>query len=244
MKDKTVIVTGGGTGIGRAVSILLAQKGASIAIVYSKSKVDAESTVKEIVELGSEAIAVKADVSDEQQVKKMIETVCERFGNINYLVNNASITKQLPFKELELIDDAVWDELFSTNVKGMFYCAKNAAPIIKKDGNGAIVNIGSIAGVNGLGSSLPYAVTKSAVHGLSKSLAHALLPEVRVNCVVPGAVETRWWKGNEDKMNQLARKLPLGHVSTPEDIAEIVLLALTNRSMTGQLLIADNGQTL
>ena len=244
MKGKIVIVTGGGTGIGRAISILLAQKGASIAIVYSKSKEEAENTVKEINELGSEAIAVKTDVSDEKQVKIMIETVYKKFGNINYLVNNASITRQLPFKELELIDDIVWDELFSTNVKGMFYCAKNVAPYIKRGGDGAIVNIGSIAGVNGLGSSLPYAVTKSAVHGLSKSLAHALLPEIRVNCVVPGAVETRWWKGNEDKMNQLARKLPLGHISTPEDIAEIVLLALTNKSMTGQLLIADNGQTL
>ena len=244
MKDKTVIVTGGGTGIGRATSLLLAQKGASIAIVYSKSKEEAEDTVKEINKSGSEAIAIKADVSDEKQVEIMVETVHDSFGDINYLVNNASITRQLPFKELELINDNVWDELFATNVKGMFYCAKNVAPIMKKSSNGAIVNIGSIAGVNGLGSSLPYAVTKSAVHGLTKSLSHALLPEIRVNCVVPGAVETRWWKGNEDKMNQLARKLSLGHISVPEDIAEIVLMALTNKSMTGQLLIADNGQTL
>ena len=160
MKDKTVIVTGGGTGIGRATSLLLAQKGASIAIVYSKSKEEAEDTVKEINKSGSEAIAIKADVSDEKQVEIMVETVHDSFGDINYLVNNASITRQLPFKELELINDNVWDELFATNVKGMFYCAKNVAPIMKKSSNGAIVNIGSIAGVNGLGSSLPYAVTK------------------------------------------------------------------------------------
>ena len=179
-----------------------------------------------------------------KQVDDLVEAVVERFGRVNYLVNNASITKQLPFKELDLIDDTVWNDLFSTNVKGMFYCSRKIAPLIKKEGGGAIVNIGSIAGINGLGSSLPYAVTKSAVHGLTKSLAHALLPEIRVNCVVPGAVDTRWWKGNEEKMNQLAGKLPLGHISSPEDIAEIVLLALKNKSMTGQLIIADNGQTL
>ncbi|MDC7222769.1 MAG: SDR family NAD(P)-dependent oxidoreductase, partial [Spirochaetales bacterium] len=119
MKDKSVIVTGGGTGIGKALSLLLAKKGASVAIVYSKSKDEAERTVEKIRESGGTAVAIKADVSDEQQVDLMVQKVVQELGKVNYLVNNAGITKQLPFKELDLIDDSLWDELFATNVKGM-----------------------------------------------------------------------------------------------------------------------------
>ena len=241
---KSVIVTGGGTGIGKAISLLLAKKGAKVAIVYSKSKAEAEDTTKIIQNNRAQAIAIKANVTNNTQVKKMVQYVMKNFGRIDYLVNNASITSQLPFNDLDLINDETWDNLFATNVKGMFHCARAVVPFIKKNGKGAIVNIGSIAGVNGLGSSLPYAVSKAAVHGLTKSLAHALLPEIRVNCVIPGAVKTRWWAGNEDKMNILAGKLPLGHISTPEDIADIVCTVLANHSMTGQFIIADNGQTL
>jgi len=243
-QEKTVIVTGGGTGIGRATSLTLSEKGSFIAVIYSKSKADAEETVREIERNGGRALAVKADVSKEDQVIRMVETVAEHFGAIHFLVNNASITKQLPFNDLNLIDDEIWDSLFSINVKGMFYCARAAAPHIKKSGGGAIVNIGSVAGVRGIGSSLPYAVSKSAVHGLTKSLAHALLPEIRVNCVIPGPVKTRWWAGNEDKMEKLADTLPLRRVSLPEDIAELVCTALSSKAMTGQFLFSDSGKLL
>jgi 3-oxoacyl-[acyl-carrier protein] reductase len=98
----------------------------------------------------------------------------------------------------------IWDELFDVNVKGMFYCARAVAPFIKKNQKGAIVNLGSIAGQTGLGSSLPYAVSKAAFHGLTKSLARALAPDIRVNCILPGAVTTRWWAGREKQMKRLA----------------------------------------
>ena len=117
----------------------------------------------------------------------MIETIIQQFGTVDLLVNNASITKHIPMDDLETATEEIWDALFAVNVKGMFYCARAVAPFMKKNQKGAIVNLGSIAGQTGLGSSLPYAVSKAAVHGLTKSLARALAPDIQVNCIVPGS---------------------------------------------------------
>ncbi|OXR50157.1 3-ketoacyl-ACP reductase [Pusillimonas sp. T2] len=242
--NKTAIVTGGGTGIGRAVSTLLARQGATVAIFYSNSDSDAQDTVSTITEEGGKAIAFQADIADALMVRKTIETVRQSFGRIDYLVNNAGITKQLNFNDLDAIDDDIWDALFDVNVKGTFHCCQAAAPYLKEQTGSAIVNIGSIAGETGYGSSLPYAVSKSAVHGMTRSLARALAPAVRVNCVAPGAVATRWWQGNEEKMRALSGHLPLQRISTPEDIADLVLMLLKAESVTGQVLRAENGQTL
>ncbi|MDJ0708518.1 MAG: SDR family oxidoreductase [Leptolyngbyaceae cyanobacterium MO_188.B28] len=235
---------GGGTGIGRAVSLLLSEHGAAVAINYSHSKAEAEDTVQMINSNGGRAIAVKADVSNDGEVRSMVETVAKTFGGLDYLVNNAGITEQLRFDDLDAITREIWDKLFAVNVIGMFHCSRAVAPYMNRRNNGAIVNIGSIAGVTGFGSSLPYAVSKSAVHGLTKSLARALAPNIRVNCVAPGPVDTRWWKGNEEKMQAFAKANLLGRISTPEDIAETVLMPLASQSMTGQIILADNGQSL
>lgn len=244
LTGKVAVVTGGGTGIGRAISLTLAHHGASVAIVYSRSRQDAENTVSTIKETGGQALALQADVCQDGQVKAMISSVVETFGGIDYLVNNAAITKQLPFDDLDAIEDNDWDRLYATNVKGAFFCSRAAAPYLKAGPGGAIVNIGSIAGETGYGSSIPYAVSKAAMHGLTKSLARALAPQVRVNGVMPGAVLTRWWEGNEDKMHALSGTLPLQRISTPEDIADTTLMLLTAQSVTGQNIKAENGQTL
>jgi 3-oxoacyl-[acyl-carrier protein] reductase len=160
------------------------------------------------------------------------------------LVNNASITKHIPLADLEEASEEVWDQLYAVNVKGMFYCARAAAPWMKKNKQGAIVNVGSIAGLTGSGSSLPYAVSKAAVHGLTKSLARALAPEITVNSVAPGAVATRWWAGREEQMMRLSGHLLLQRISTPEDIAHLICAALEQPSMTGQIITVDSGQTL
>jgi 3-oxoacyl-[acyl-carrier protein] reductase len=174
----------------------------------------------------------------------MTAEVAQAFGRIDYLVNNAGITRQLPFADLDAIDDGVWDALYGVNVKGAFYCSRAAAPWLRRQPGSAIVNIGSIAGETGYGSSLPYAVSKAAMHGLTRSLARALAPAVRVNAIAPGAVGTRWWSGNEDKMRTLAGSVALDRVSNPDDIAATVLMLLEAASVTGQILKADNGQTL
>ncbi|SFF19229.1 3-oxoacyl-[acyl-carrier protein] reductase [Paenibacillus catalpae] len=244
LQHKTALVTGGGTGIGRAASLALASKGTSVAVNYSRSREEAEETVQLIRSLGGQAIALQADVSKDQEVKNMAEQIVRHFGSIDLLVNNAGITSHIPFPDLEAATEEVWDNLFAVNVKGMFYCARAVAPYMQKQGQGAIVNLGSIAGITGLGSSLPYAVSKAAVHGLTKSLARALAPVIRVNCVVPGAVETRWWAGREEQMKQHAPNLLLQQLSTPEDIAQLICAALEQEAMTGQIITVDSGQTL
>ncbi|WP_336774980.1 SDR family NAD(P)-dependent oxidoreductase [Paenibacillus sp. MMO-58] len=244
LKHKTALVTGGGTGIGRATSLALASKGASVAVNYSRSAQEAEETVQLIQSMGGKAMAFRADVSKDQEVRDMAESIVQHFGTLDLLVNNASITRHIPFSDLDAATGEVWDELFDVNVKGMFYCARAAAPHMKKQGQGAIVNVGSIAGTTGLGSSLPYAVSKAAVHGLTKSLARALAPHIRVNCVVPGAVATRWWAGREEQMLQLAPNLLLQQISTPEDIARLICASLEQEAMTGQIITVDGGQTM
>lgn len=166
------------------------------------------------------------------------------FGKIDFLVNNASITYQIPMNELDEVTGEIWDSLFAVNVKGMFHCVKAVVPHMKRQSAGAIVNLGSIAGVNGIGSSIPYAATKSAIHTMTRSLTISLAPDIRVNCISPGAVATRWWAGNEERMDGLASNLPLKKISTPEDIAEAILFQLTQSSITGQVFVIDNGQTL
>ncbi|MFB5761354.1 SDR family NAD(P)-dependent oxidoreductase [Paenibacillus medicaginis] len=244
LKNKVALVTGGGTGIGRATSLELAKRGAAVIVNYSRSQSDADETVRCINSKGGQAIAIQADVSKDEQVRSMAQAAVRHFGTIDLLVNNASVTRHLAMDDLESATEEVWNELFDVNVKGMFYCARAAAPFMKKDKKGAIVNLGSIAGQTGVGSSLPYAVSKAAVHGLTKSLARALAPDIRVNCIAPGAVATRWWKGRETQMNRLAPHLPLQRISTPEDIAAMICTALEQEAMTGQIITVDSGQTL
>ncbi|CAG7597594.1 3-oxoacyl-[acyl-carrier-protein] reductase FabG [Paenibacillus solanacearum] len=244
MKQSVALVTGGGTGIGRAVSMLLAERGVCVAVNYSRSKADAEDTVQRIIAMGGTAFAVQADVSRDMEVRAMVDAVAERFGAIDMLVNNASMSRHIPLDDLDSATDDVWDELFAVNVKGMFHCARAAAPYMKNRKQGAIVNVGSIAGLTGSGSSLPYAVSKAAVHGLTKSLARALAPDIRVNSVVPGAVATRWWEGKEAQMERLVGHVPLQRISTPEEIAQMISAVLIQPSMTGQMIIVDGGQTM
>jgi 3-oxoacyl-[acyl-carrier protein] reductase len=244
LKNKVALVTGGGTGIGRATCLALSERGAVIAVNYSRSKGDAEETVQMINNEGGRAIAIQADVSKDKEVRKMVDTIVKHFGTVNLLVNNASITRHIPLDDLEAATEEVWDELYEVNVKGMFYCARAVSPLMKNNKQGAIVNIGSIAGQTGSGSSLPYAVSKAAVHGLTKSLARALAPDIRVSCVAPGAVATRWWAKREGEMMKLAPNLPLQRISTPEDIAKFICTVLEQEAMTGQIITVDSGQTL
>lgn len=241
--NKVVLVTGGGTGIGRATAMLLAERGAIVAVNYSRSAAEAEETVQAIRQFGGRAVAIRADVARTAEVVSMVEQIVQAFGTIDYLVNNAGITRYIAMDDLEAVTEEAWDDLFAVNVKGMFNCARAAAPYLKA-GKGAIVNVGSIAGITGKGSSLPYAVSKAAVHGLTKSLAHALAPDVRVTGVAPGAVETRWWAGKEERMRGLMTQLPLDRISAPEEIAALIAALLEQPSLTGQILTADNGQTL
>lgn len=242
--NKVVLVTGGGTGIGRATSLLLGERGAAVAVNYSRSAVEAEETVREIKQAGGRALAIRADVSRDNEVRNMVEQVVRQFGTIDYLVNNASITRYIAMNDLDAVTEEIWDDLLGVNVKGMFNCSRAAAPYLRVGKQGAIVNVGSVAGMTGKGSSLPYAVSKAAVHGLTKSLAHALAPEIRVCGIAPGAVATRWWEGKEELMRSLITHLPLERISPPEEIAQLICAVLEQPSLTGQIITVDNGQTM
>lgn len=244
LQNKVALVTGGGTGIGRATCLELARRGATVVVNYSRSQTDAEETAQAINNAGGRAIAMQADVSRDGQVRAMVDSIVQQCGTVDLLVNNASITRHIPMGDLEAATGEVWDEIYAVNVKGMFYCARAVAPVMKRSGQGAIVNVGSIAGLTGVGSSMPYAVSKAAIHALTKSLARTLAPEIRVCCVAPGGVATRWWAGREEVVNQLSRRLLLQRLATPEDIAQMICSALEQEAMTGQIITIDSGQTL
>jgi 3-oxoacyl-[acyl-carrier protein] reductase len=244
LQGKKVLVTGGGTGIGRAVSLMLAERGCFVAVNYSRSVNEAEETVRMIQSQGGHGLAIQADVSREQEVLAMVNTLGDDWGGIDLLVNNASVTRHIPMNDLDAVTDDAWDDLFQVNVKGMFYVARAVAPYMLKQKKGAIVNVGSIAGITGFGSSLPYAVSKAAVHGLTRSLARSLAPHIRVNCVAPGAVLTRWWEGREQQMEQLAGTLMLGETALPADIAHMICAVLEQEALTGQIITVDAGQSM
>ena len=238
------IVTGGGTGIGRAVSLSMAARGAAVGVVYSHSVEDAEATVRRIEADGGRALAVRADVADESQVRVMVAQVAETFGSVDLLVNNAGTTEYIPLRDLDAVTDITWDRIFDVNLKGMFYCARAVAPHMRRRGAGAIVNVTSVAGINGDGSSLPYAVSKAAANGLTRSLARALAPEIRCCAVAPGIVETRWVAGREEHVRRLSQDALLRRNVGPEEIAEMVCTLLSQDSMTGQIVVMDGGRLL
>jgi NAD(P)-dependent dehydrogenase (short-subunit alcohol dehydrogenase family) len=250
LRGRVAIVTGGGTGIGQAVCLRLAKAGVKAVVVnYSRSAEDAHATASELVSLGSEALAHQADISDESAVKAMMTATLDRFGRLDVLVNNAGTTHFVPAPDLDGLTEDVWNDILSVNVKGTFYCCRAAAPELRKT-KGAIVNIASIAGHRGAGSSIAYSVSKAGVLQLTRSLAIALAPDVRVNSVSPGLVSTRWFKsrfGEEANVPYEASFVsttPLGVIATPDHVAIAVMAFIENDLVTGQDVVVDGGRNV
>ena len=250
LAGRVAIVTVGGTGIGRATSIRLAKAGAKAVVVnYSRSAKEADSTVDEIKAIGAEALSHRADVADEGEVKAMVGQAVERYGRLDVLVNNAGTTRFIPHPDLDALTDDVWNEILGVNLKGTFFCCRAAAPELKKAG-GAIVNVASIAAHRASGSSIVYAVSKAGIVQLTRALALALAPEVRVNSVSPGLVSSGWFSrnfGEEEAAAQeesFAKTTPLGKVATPDDVARAIVALLENDLVTGQDLVIDGGKNI
>ena len=245
LKGKVALVTGSAAGIGRATALAFAREGAAITVNYTKSKAEAEATMKEITDMGVDAILVKADVSNESEVREMVAMTMKAFGRIDILINNAGITRFVPLNDLDALDDEAWDAIYAVNIKGSFYCARAVAPIMKKLGEGLIVNTSSIAGFTGVGSSIPYAASKAAVISLTKSLARVLGPEIRVNAVAPGFVPTRWNAGREAEHAGVIAQTPMGRLTTAEDIAGVsVAFATDAKFVTGTVIVVDGGKLM
>jgi 3-oxoacyl-[acyl-carrier protein] reductase len=242
MKDRVAVVTGGGTGIGRAISEHLARAGARVVVNYSRSKDDAEATVKAIREAGGTAIAVGADVSKQESATALMDAAVSEFGQLNYLVNNAGWSTRVPHAEMEKLTDEIWDHVFDTNLRGAFYCVRAATPFLKQQPGAAIVNIASVAALLGMGSSMAYAASKGGMVTLTKSLARALAPEIRVNAVLPGFVRTRFAGWTEDAFSSSEKITPLRKLATVDDVAEAALFFCAHAlGTTGETLVVDGG---
>jgi NAD(P)-dependent dehydrogenase (short-subunit alcohol dehydrogenase family) len=244
------VVTGGATGIGRAVCLGLAARGASAVIVnYSRSRDEALAVVVELEALGCEGRAVQADVRDETAVIAMMDATVAEFGRIDILVNNAGATRLIPFADLDAVTDEVWELVLGVNVRGAFLATRAASAALRA-ARGAVVNVASTAGHRASGSSIAYGVSKAALLQLTRGLAVALAPEVRVNSVSPGSVSSDWMGGLVgDDVARAAREaesavIPLGRVSTPEEVADAIIAMLGPGMVTGQDVIVDGGKHL
>jgi len=244
LKGKIAVVTGAGRGIGRATARLFAQEGAKVVINYSRSEKEATSLAEEIRKNGGEALLVKGDVSKADEVKKMVEKTIEKFGRIDILVNNAGILVPATFLDST---EEMWDKTMSINLKGTYLCCKEVAPIMLKQKRGKIVNMASVCGLaqrTALGNT-PYVSSKAGVIGLTRSLAVNLGPNINVNAISPGVIETDMvtffspeWK------NKIVEETLMKRTGKPEEIANAALFLASEESdfITGEVLTVGGGR--
>ncbi len=250
VEGKAAVITGGGTGVGRATALKLAEQGCSVVVNYSRSKDEALATAAEIEARGVKGLAIQADVARDEDCRRLIETATGELGRLDVLVQSAGVTSFIPHPNLDDVKDEDWDRLMAVNVKGIFQCARAARAPMEAAGAGAIVNVSSVAGIAGVGSSIPYCATKAAVNSLTVTLARVLAPKIRVNAVAPGFITGRWLAGGLGDAYDVVKKAmegkaPLQRVCDPEDVADAILAFVTGSELlTGQVLPVEGGQLI
>ncbi len=243
----TALVTGASTGIGRSAAIMLAKNGYDVVINYSRSDEAANITAATAQAAGAKTLLYRCDVSDDPSVRAMLAAVEKAFGRLDVLINNAGTTVDVEPKNFDVMKIEDWKRVFDVNVLGLFLVTRAAVPLLKQSPNGCIVNTCSIAGLRPSAQPLPYAASKAAVANLTKTLANALGPQVRVNAVAPGWIEGDWMKRTlaanyEGLMARRAKYTPLKRCCTEEDVADSMLsLIVHNRFVTGEIIIVDGG---
>ncbi len=242
LTDKVALVTGGSRGIGRETCLELARLGAIVVVNYARSAVEAEAVAKEIEDAGGRAIAVQADVSEEDQAKMMVATVVEKFGRIDILVNNAGITRDALLIRMKKSD---WDEVIRVNLTGAFNCLQAVAKKMIKQRSGAIVNVSSIVGVIGNAGQANYAAAKAGLIGLTKTVARELASRnIRVNGVAPGFISTEMTDSLAESLKEkIVERIPMGRFGTTEEVAKVISWLASERSayITGQVILIDGG---
>jgi 3-oxoacyl-[acyl-carrier protein] reductase len=252
MQGKRAIVTGGGTGLGAATAVGLAKRGANICINYNSSADAANEVVAECAKHGVEAFAIQANVAEDADCKKLVDAAAKKFGGVDVLVNNAGVTKFVKHADLDGLDAADFLRIYSVNVVAGFQMIRACRPQFEKAGAGAVVNVSSIAGVTGNGSSVAYAASKGALNTMTLSLARALAPIIRINTVCPGYIGSGWFtkyqgaEAEQQVIDNVIKGTPLRVASQPEDIAEAILFFAgpESRHVTGEFLIIDGGTHL
>ena len=241
-KDKVVVVTGGGTGIGRGMCLRFAQEGAAVVVNYSKSKTQAKEVVSQINGSGGQAADIQADVSRDQEARQLIEEAVAKFGRLDVLINNAAFTRYVPHQNLEDLSEEILENTWSVIVKGSIYCTRAAVPYLRQNGEGSVINITSNAGFSARGSTIIYGASKAALTFITKALARALAPEIRVNAIAPGFVDTKFVNWTPEVIEQLKAQTHLVKAIIPENIADAaVFLAGDSMATTGQTILVDGG---
>ena len=248
LERKVAIVTGSATGVGAATALMLAGRGYNVVINYSRSVQEAQASEAACRNAGADTLLVLADVAQDAECRAMVEAAVARWGRIDALVNNAGVSSFSGAGNWDAVDTQSFERLLGVNTIGAFQMVRACAPHLRASGDGAIVNVSSIAGVLGIGSAIPYIASKGALNALTLHLAREMAPQVRVNAVCPGMITTRWFV---DGMGQAAfdaikarveETAPLGRACTAEDVAEaVVWLVAGARTVTGELVLLDSG---
>ena len=241
IKNKVALITGGSRGIGRATALLLAEKGADVAIIYNSRKEKAEEVKKIALSKGVKAEIYECDVSDYGKVKETVEQIVKDFGKINIVVNNAGILIKKPFLETTEED---WDKTINVNLKGVFNVCRFSIPFLLKNTPAKIVNVSSIAGRNGGTVGVPYAASKAGVIGITCALASEFTPKgIYVNAVAPGPVDTDLFKGlSPEQRKKLESLSPNGRFAKPEEIAHAIVFLIENDYISGETLNINAGR--
>jgi len=251
IRGGVTIVTGSATGVGAAAAKLLASKGCNVVVNYTKSEAEAQATAAACEALGVQAILCQADVAKDEDCRRMVSAAMDRWGRVDGLINNAGTTQFVNHANLEGLTADDFHRIYSVNVIGPFQMTRAVVPHMKAAGRGAIVNVSSIAGVMGVGSSVAYTASKGALNTMTLSLARVLGPEIRVNTIAPGFIQGRWLRGGmgddayEAAVAAQERTTPLHRAGTPEDMAEAAVWFIEGATnITGEILIVDAGAHL
>ncbi|HUH11515.1 MAG TPA: SDR family oxidoreductase, partial [Longimicrobiales bacterium] len=237
---KRALVTGGAVRVGRTLALALARAGADVVVNYHSSAREAAETVGEIEALGRRALAVRADVSSEADVRRLVGACGDELGGLDILVNSASLFESAPLARITRAD---WDRVLAVNLTGPFLLSREAAPLLRADGGGVIVNIADLSAFQAWPSYTHHAVSKAGLVHLTRVLARALAPEVRVSCIAPGTVLPPEGYGPD----QLARdegRTALGRIGAPEDVAKALLYLVESDFVTGEVMVVDGGRLL
>lgn len=245
LRDQTVVVTGGAVRVGRAIALACAETGANVAITYNHSQDEAQATMEELQSLAPKGkfAALQADVAMAADVERLAQEVQQTFGRVTALVNNAAIFRRTPFEQM---NEADFDDHINANLKGPYLLCKRFGDMFLKQGTGSIVNIADIYGLQPLKNYIPYCISKAGIVMLTQSLALALAPVVRVNCVCPGTILLpSQTQGENDDEAALTRRVPAGRLGTPEEIAATVVFLIGGPAfITGAVLPVDGAQHL
>jgi ketoreductase RED2 len=237
LDGKVALVTGSSSGIGEAVARALSDAGAAVVINSSTSVAAGEKVAASL----PRAVYLQGDVSGESACEALVAATLDRFGRLDILVNNAGTTRRIPHEDLDAATDEIWRRIFEVNVLGAWHLTRLAAAALRETGDGVIVNISSVAGVSGGGSSIPYAVSKAALNHLTKLLARVLGPQIRVNAVAPGWIQTPWTAGLPEIDARISAQAALKRPGQPGDVAEVVMGLVRARYATGQVVVVDGG---